>query len=242
MDRADLTVHIPPELRFFLHPRHRNAPVPLPHDPDATLGHTIQTLGVPLTEVGHLYADHTPVTPEHRPTPGRHIRVFTPTLPQAAPTDPPRFLLDVHLGSLARRLRLLGLDTAYDNDRDDLSLLRQANTEQRVLLTRDRGLLYRRALHTGAHVRADHPNTQLHEILHRFAPPLRPWTRCLACNGLLRTASPAEVAHRIEAGTRATYDTFARCTDCDRVYWPGAHHKNLQAIVRRAEEAFPRGR
>lgn len=239
MDRADLTVHIPPELRFFLPPRHRHAPIPVPHDPHATLGHTIQTLGVPLTEVGPLYADHTPVSPQHRPAPGQDIQVFTPDLPQATPTDPPRFLLDVHLGTLARRLRLLGLDTIYDNDRDDLSLLQQANTEQRILLTRDRGLLYRRNLHTGAHVHADHPDTQLHEILHRFAPPLHPWTRCPACNGLLRPASPTEVAHLVEAGTRATYDTFARCTHCGRVYWPGAHHRHLNTIVRRAEKTAP---
>lgn len=240
MDRADLTVHIPPELRFFLPPHHRNAPVPVHHDPDATLGHTLQALGVPLTEVGTLHADGHPVPPHHRPTPGQDIRVFAPTLPQDAPTDPPRFLLDVHLGTLARRLRLLGVDTAYDNDRDDPSLVRQANAEQRVLLTRDRGLLHRRALHAGAHVHADHPDTQLQEILHRFAPPLHPWTRCPTCNGTLTPATPTEVADRIEAGTRATYDTFARCTHCDRVYWPGAHHEDLQDIVHRAQQASTR--
>src|SRR5699024_11655647 len=113
MDRADLTVHIPPELRFFLPPRHRHAPIPVPHDPHATLGHTIQTLGVPLTEVGPLYADHTPVSPQHRPAPGQDIQDFTPDLPPATPTDPPPVLLDVHPGPPARPLRLLVLDTTH---------------------------------------------------------------------------------------------------------------------------------
>src|SRR5438128_2477471 len=58
--------------------------------------------------------------------------------PQGLPA--PRFVLDVHLGTLARRLRLLGIDTAYANDRDDDALIAQAGAEGRVLLTQDRGL------------------------------------------------------------------------------------------------------
>src|SRR5699024_6915030 len=52
------------------------------------------------------------------------------------------------------------------------------------------GLLFRRALQAGAHVREQHPNAQLREILARFAPPLQPWTRCPACNGLLYPVDP----------------------------------------------------
>ncbi|WP_017611648.1 Mut7-C RNAse domain-containing protein [Nocardiopsis salina] len=234
-----ITLHIPPELRFFLPPRHREHRVRLPHDADATLGHTIQSLGIPLTEVGRLQAGDRALAPDHRPTPGATIDLHTHTWPQDAPTDPPRLLLDVHLGTLARRLRLLGVDTAYDNDRDDPSLLTQANAEQRILLTRDRGLLFRRALHTGAHVRAEHPDAQLDEVLARFAPPLHPWTRCPVCNGLLRPVAPEHVAHRLEPGTLATYDTFAQCTGCERLYWPGAHHENLREIVRRARTQTP---
>lgn len=234
-----ITVHIPPELRFFLAARHREGPVRLPHTPDATLGHTVQSLGIPLTEVGHLRSQGRTVGAGHRPEPGDTVRVDAPTWPQPAPTCPPRLLLDVHLGTLARRLRLLGVDTAYDNDRDDPALLAQANAEQRVLLTRDRGLLFRRALQAGAHVRQQHPDAQLREVLARFAPPLQPWTRCPACNGLLYPAAPEEVAHRLEPGTRATYDTFAQCRDCSRIYWPGAHHEDLREIVRQARNHTP---
>lgn len=234
-----ITVHVPPELRFFLPPRHRKGRIRLPHDPNAPLGHTVQSLGIPLTEVGHLYSQGRTVGARHRPEPGDTVRIDMPAWPQPAPTTPPRLLLDVHLGTLARRLRLLGVDTAYDNDRDDPALLAQANTEQRVLLTRDRALLLRRALQAGAHVREQHPNAQLHEVLARFAPPLNPWTRCPACNGLLHPVTPQEVAHRLEPGTRATYDTFAQCNDCERIYWPGAHHEDLREIVRQARHHTP---
>ena len=239
MAARPITVHIPPELRFFLPARHRQGHIRLPHDSDATLGHTVQSLGIPLTEVGRLHTQGHTVEARHRPEPGESVRVEALTWPQPAPTAPPRLLLDVHLGTLARRLRLLGVDTAYDNDREDPALLAQANAEQRILLTRDRGLLFRRALQAGAHVRQQHPQAQLREVLARFAPPLHPWTRCPACNGLLDPVTPQQVAHRLEPGTRATYDTFAQCRECARIYWPGAHHEGLREIVRQARHHTP---
>ena len=91
-----------------------------------------------------------------------------------------RFVLDVHLGTLARRLRLVGVDAAYGNDAGDDALIEQANAGRRVLLTQDRGLLRRRALWLGAYVRGARPDDQFRDVLDRFRPPLAPWTRCPA--------------------------------------------------------------
>ncbi|ASU81995.1 hypothetical protein CDO52_03645 [Nocardiopsis gilva YIM 90087] len=232
-----LTLRFAAELRFFLAPRHRAGVVRLDHDDTASLGHIVQSLGVPLTEVGTLRIRGREVGADHRPRPDDLIDVGVPALPQPLPVWPPRFVLDVHLGTLARRLRLVGVDTAYPDDFDDDTLIDLANAEQRVLLTRDRGLLFRRCLRMGAHVRAHAPDAQLTEILERFNPPLQPWTRCLACNGRLNGVAKAEVTDELMAGTRATYDTFSRCTSCGQVYWPGAHHQRLQRIVERARRA-----
>jgi len=236
VERHDVVLRFAPELRFLLRPRHRGEQVRAACDAQAPLGHLVQSLGVPLTEVGALRAGGRQVPASHRCAPGQVVEVDGPARPQPLPFPRVRFLLDVHLGTLARRLRLLGVDTAYDNDRDDASLVRQAAAEQRVLLTRDRGLLCRRALPAGGHVRAERPEEQLREVLERFAPPLAPWTRCPACNGLLAPAEAEEVAGELEPGTRACYEVFARCGECARVYWPGAHHGRLARIVREAEE------
>ncbi|PGH52013.1 hypothetical protein CRI70_03935 [Streptomyces sp. Ru87] len=150
---------------------------------------------------------------------------------------PPRFLLDVHLGGLARRMRLVGLDTAYRNDLDDPVLVEVANAGRRLLLTQDRGLLRRRALWRGAFVRGARPDEQLADVLSRFAPPLAPWSRCLSCNGVLVDVPKADVEHALRPGTRRSYDTFTRCPDCGRVYWPGAHRERLDAVVAAAERA-----
>ncbi|WP_159943496.1 MULTISPECIES: Mut7-C RNAse domain-containing protein [unclassified Nocardiopsis] len=240
MTPVTLELRFAPPLRFLLAPRHRQGTVHLDQEPTSTLGHAVQSLGVPLTEVGELRVHDRPATPDHRPAHGEVVDVLAHQWPQTVPFDPVRFLLDVHLGTLARRLRLLGVDTAYHNDRDDPSLVAQANDEERVLLTRDRGLLHRKNLRAGGHVRPDRPDDQLHEVLARFAPALRPWTRCPACNGLLTPVAKHQVQNRLEPGTRATQESFARCRSCDRVYWPGSHHARLDRIVRRAQEAAPR--
>jgi len=195
----------------------------------------VQSLGVPLTEVGRLAVNGRLVTPAYRPGGGDVVQVGAVARPQPVPAA--RFLLDVHLGALARRLRLAGVDTAYANDADDDALIVQASTERRVLLTQDRGLLCRRALWLGAYVRGADPDTQLADVLGRFAPPLAPWTRCTACNGPLRAVPKAEVEPVLQPGTRRTYQVFSRCQSCGQVYWRGAHSKRLQALIASAQHA-----
>ncbi|MGI5121563.1 Mut7-C RNAse domain-containing protein [Marinactinospora thermotolerans] len=235
MEPQQLCLRVAEELRFFLPPRHRYADVHVPYDGTSSLGHVVESAGVPLPEVGGLRVAGRPVAPSHRPASGDTVEVLPVPRPQPLPFSPPRFLLDVHLGTLARRLRLVGLDTTYHNDRDDDVLVEEANAERRILLTRDRGLLRRRPLWAGAHVRGTRSDEQFHDVLGRFAPPLAPWTRCTACNGPLEHVGKGEVERRLEEGTRATYDAFARCLDCDRLYWPGAHHDRLTAIVAAAQ-------
>lgn len=231
-DGADgVTLAVPAALRFFLPPRMRRAEVTLPADGTSTLGHLLASVGVPKTEVGELLLDGHPIEPGYRPEPGDHITIAPVRRPQTAPTSPPRFVLDVHLGTLARRMRLLGLDTAYDTDAEDDVLLETSLAQRRILLTRDRGLLHRRALRWGAHVDHQRPDDQLREVLDRFDPPLRPWTRCPACNGALHDVAKSEIQDRLPAGTRRCYDTFRRCGDCGRLYWRGAHAERLAAIV-----------
>lgn len=224
------------ELWSFMAPRHRREQILVRYDGTSSLGHVVQSLGVPLTEVGALLIDGVLTESSHRPGPAVTIEVRPIERPQHVPGC---FVLDVHLGTLARRLRLLGIDTAYRNDTDDDELLEQSMREERVLLTKDRGLLRRRALWAGAHVRGSSPFEQLADVLDRFAPPLNPWTRCLACNGELAAVSKEEVADELEPGTRRCYDVYARCRVCDRVYWRGAHAGRLDAIIEAARSVHP---
>ncbi|MFC3997388.1 Mut7-C RNAse domain-containing protein, partial [Nocardiopsis sediminis] len=236
MDRVEVRLRFAAELRFFLPARLRRAEVRLTHEGTSTVGHLVEAAGVPLPEVGRLAVGGRRVEPSHRPAPGATVEVSGVERPQRAPYSPLRFVLDVHLGALARRLRLLGVDTAYANDLDDDALIDQANAEQRVLLTQDRALLHRRSLGSGAYVRGSAPDDQMRDVIERFVPPLAPWTRCPACNGPVAPVDKDAIADRLEPGTRRTYDTFTQCGSCGRLYWPGAHHDRLAGIVAAAEE------
>lgn len=239
MRRPEIHLDFDPGLRLFLAPERRRGRTTAAVDGVSTLGHVVESLGVPLTEAGRLLVDGAEVPVSHVPADGEHIEVRAVERPQRVPGAPLRFLLDVHLGTLARRLRLLGVDAAYESaDIGDPALAALSAAERRVLLSRDRGLLRRRELWAGAYVYSDDPGEQVRDVLGRFAPALAPWTRCTACNGPLRDADKEAVVDRLEHGTRRTYDVFAECTVCDRVYWRGAHHARLEAIVREAVAEF----
>ena len=226
------------DLRFFLAPRHRQQPsLRVPRDGTSTAGHLVESLGVPLTEVGALIVGGRAVAASYRPADRDVVEVRPVHRPQRVPLAPLRFVLDVHLGTLARRLRLVGVDCAYANDAGDDELIARANGERRVLLTQDRGLLRRRSLRLGGYVRGARPDQQLRDVLDRFAPPLAPWTRCTVCNGRLHPAARADVEEALQPGTRRTYEEFARCPGCGRVYWRGAHSRRLERIVASAAAA-----
>jgi uncharacterized protein with PIN domain len=183
---------------------------------------------VPLTEVGELRLDGVPTGLSARPGPGTVVEVAAVARPQ--PVPPGGFLLDVGLGTLARRLRLLGLDVAWSNDAEDADLAERAAAQERALLTQDRGLLKRRGVR-GALVRGSRPDDQLADVLDRFAPELAPLTRCTACGARLEPVPKAEVADRLPAGTRRTVDDFSRCPACGRLYWRGAHAPRINALI-----------
>lgn len=257
----EIRISFDPRLHLFLGPAHRAAGpggTALRCDGVSSLGHVVESLGAPLTEVGGLRADGRPVPPSHVPAAGELIEVDAVRLPQRPPgpdgtspgahnadagedagadAEPLRFLLDIHLGTLARRMRLLGLDTAYENpDVGDAALASRSAAERRIMLSRDRGLLRRRELFAGAFVYSNSPARQLDEVLARFAPPLAPWTRCTACNGRLREVEKEAVRDRLHSGTERTYETFAECSSCGQTYWRGAHAQSLEAIVQHALE------
>jgi uncharacterized protein len=235
MKGGTVTVRVAPRLRFLLPVRHRHGVAVVPVDGTSSLVHIVETLGVPRTEVGELRVNGQPAQLWTRLHDFDLVEVAVRPRPEHI--DNPTFVLDVHLGALARRMRLLGIDVAYRNDASDDELVAQAADEQRVLLTQDRGLLRRRAVVLGAYVSGDRPDDQLADVVDRFAPPIRPWTRCPACNGEMVRVAKHDVEHLLLPGTRRSYTQFSRCRTCARLYWRGAHSNRLDAIVAAATGA-----
>ena len=210
--------------------------LPLP----TTVKDATESQGVPHVEVGAVLVDDLPSSLD-RPLHGdERVDVFPrfsprlhdlPTVPRLP--DPRRFVLDVHLGTLARRLRLLGFDTWYRTQADDEELAVVSAGQRRVLLTRDIGLLKRSMVVHGAWVRATDPAVQTLEVVDRFdlGTRLAPYSRCIRCNGVLRPAADAEVEQHVPPRARADHDVFHLCDSCGQAYWRGSHTNALDDVI-----------
>jgi len=149
-------------------------------------------------------------------------------LERSSEEGPPPLLLDGMLGRLAKWLRLLGYDAAYDNQADDLELARRARAEGRVLLTRDRELAGRRGLRTLL-VRSDVLEEQVEQTVEELGPPSQTaLSRCSLCNEPLQATTPEEVAGRVPPYVLRTQPRFRICPSCGRVYWAGTHLDHMR--------------
>jgi len=132
------------------------------------------------------------------------------------------------LGRLAKWLRLLGYDTAYDNDATDHELARRARAEDRILLTRDHQLSERRGLQTLL-IRSQDLEAQVREVRDALGPPDDPsLSRCSLCNVALEDAAAEDVGDRIPPYVLATHTAFRRCPECGRIYWSGSHVETME--------------
>jgi uncharacterized protein with PIN domain len=149
------------------------------------------------------------------------------------PLREPKFVCDVHLGALARLLRLAGFDTAYQNDYSDERIVSIALLEKRCVLTQDRGILKRKAVTHGYCVRSAKPGEQAREVLLRFDlwNAAKPFSLCIRCNGAIGRVSKQDVLALLPEMTRQCYDEFYRCGSCGKVYWRGSHFENLRKLA-----------
>jgi len=148
---------------------------------------------------------------------------------------PSRFIADVHLGTLARYLRLMGIDTRYSNDAPDSDIVDIAISEHRAALTRDVGLLKYGRLQHGYWLRSTDPDAQLAEVIRFFdlKNNFRPFTRCMKCNGLLNTIAKSAVESDLPPRVKESFEEFRQCRECGQVYWKGTHYEKL---VKKVEE------
>ena len=152
---------------------------------------------------------------------------------RARPLRVSRFILDVHLGKLAKYMRLLGFDSSFSSSFSDDEIIRASTGEKRIILTRDRGLLQDRRVTHGYCVRSEVPFDQAKEVVRKFdlAGSAKPFTLCLVCGVKLVPASKDEIMDKLQPGTLEYYDEFRRCPGCGRIYWEGTHYEKMKKIT-----------
>lgn len=249
MEQAHIRFH--GELNDFLPEEQRSGAIAYSLEGTVSIKHVVEALGVPHTEIELLLVNRVPVTFAYLLRAGDQVDVYPesvrPGVRAAFCLRPPlprpvRFILDTHLGQLASYLRLLGFDSLYRNDYDDATLAQIASRENRVLLTRDRGVLKRKIVLYGYCLRQTEPQAQLLAVLRRYrlAGEIRPWRRCLRCNGLLAPVPKATILAELEPKTRRYYQEFQRCQACGQIYWQGSHYARLQHFIDRILAAVHR--
>lgn len=226
-------------LNDFLPPAKRQKDLPYRFKGHPGIKDPIEVFGVPHPEVDLILVNGQAVGFDYQLKAGDRVSVypvFTQLNPDALPklreeiSTHPRFVLDVNLGKLAKFLRMLGFDSLYRNDYRDIDVVTIAASEGRIVLTRDRRLLYAKRINHGYWVRTVKIESQIDEILSRFQlyNMIYPFVRCMLCNGRLTPVDKAEILERLEPKTKRYYQIFHRCTDCGQIYWQGSHIEDMQ--------------
>jgi len=144
-----------------------------------------------------------------------------------------RFILDVHLGKLVRLLRLFGFDSYINANFDDLQIIRFSLSDNRIILTRDKELLNNSLVEHGYRVLSQQPDEQLKEVFRSFdlKNHIRPFTRCLECNGMLIAVKKEDVEGELLQNTLEFYHSFRKCSRCHRIYWEGSHYERMKKYM-----------
>ena len=202
----------------------------------------IESLGVPHTEVEVILANGKSVDFNYIVKRDDELSIYpmfesvdvTPILKlREEPLRDTQFVLDCHLGRLARYLRQFGFDTLYRNDFTDDELADTSASEHRILLTRDRNLLKRSIITHGYCIREHDPRKQLDEVIRRFdlRKQIIPFGRCTRCNGIVEAVDKEAIEHLLEPRTRLYFDEFWQCSSCGQVYWEGSHVKHMLKLT-----------
>ncbi len=203
----------------------------------------IQAIGVPHSAIDLILVDGLSVDFSYHLQGGERVAVYpvferldiSPAIRlRAEPLRCSRFILDVHLGKLARYMRMLGFNTAYSSDWDDDRIIEISLEQKRIILTRDIGILKQRRVSHGYWVRRSEPLDQVQEVLDALdlSSQLRPFTRCMECNGDIHAVGKDEVKPHIARDIVDRFDAFWRCGECRRIYWQGSHYKRMQERIK----------
>jgi uncharacterized protein with PIN domain len=240
------------ELNDFLPEERRKVDFSVEVDRARSVKDAIESVGVPHTEVDLILVDGCSVDFTRLLRGGERVAVYpmfesldiapVVRLRPMALRDP-RLVADVHLGKLARHLRMAGFDTLWDNEWDDDRIVQVAAVQKRTILTRDKAMLRRGDVDRGYFVRATESETQLAEVIVRLQLEglLAPFTRCRECNAPLEDVSREQVLDRLPDKVRNLYDRFKRCPGCERVYWEGTHFERMKGVLERLRDRDLRG-
>lgn len=151
--------------------------------------------------------------------------------------EEPRFIADAMLGSLSRKLRMLGYDTLYCREGNDTILVKRAIGEDRQILTRKTPLSKRKDCKDKLlFITYNEPSRQIIQVIKHYKLTFHPLlfaTRCLLCNNRLEQI-PVDLARaQVPDYVLNTQKNFSFCPHCKKIFWKGTHYENMLKTVSR---------
>ncbi|GAB6281796.1 MAG: Mut7-C RNAse domain-containing protein [Ignavibacterium sp.] len=145
-----------------------------------------------------------------------------------------KFIVDCHLGKLAKYMRLLGLDTFYNNNIQEKEFINISINEKRIILTKNRNLLKRNEVINGYWIRNENVESQIKEVIQRFKlkKEIKYFLRCLICNSELKLIEKEKIINRIPSKVKEWCNEFYYCKNCDKIYWKGSHYNEMLKTIK----------
>jgi uncharacterized protein with PIN domain len=137
------------------------------------------------------------------------------------------------LGKLAKWLKILGFDAVFFSRIEDEDLMAIAQKENRILLTRDTGIIERARDMETLFIESEDWRVQVQQVLDHFDlwGDVNPNSRCIECNTPLREISKKRARNLVTPFVYEKADTFALCLECGRVFWRGTHLKDMEIKI-----------
>lgn len=239
-----ITLRFYEELNDFLSPEKRRIDFIMEFPSRRSVKDLVESLGVPHTEIDVILANGESVDFTYIVSDNDRISVY-PVFESLdvthlsrlrdVPLRDTRFVLDVHLGKLAKYLRMMGFDCDYSIDRNDDELARICTDEKRILLTRDRNLLKRGNITRALCIHSTVSEQQAAEVIARLdlAGSIRAFSRCMNCNGPVIELDPADIPFDAPEGVKKWCNEYYRCGNCLRLYWKGSHADRMSERIER---------
>jgi uncharacterized protein len=154
-----------------------------------------------------------------------------------------KFMTDASLAGLAKWLRLLGFDTIVYDREAGRAMMRIAEQDKRILLTRRRDMMERQYSGRLSLMPEATIFEQLRFIISKYALKINSenlFRLCLGCNEILCPVGRDDVRDLVPQYVFENCEQYNRCGRCGKIYWQGTHVQNMLQFMKNNHINFDR--
>ena len=241
---ARATLRFYEELNDFL-PRHRQkTDFEVEIKGKRSIKDMIEALGLPHKEIDLILVNEKSVDFTYILQDGDRISVYPVfeslniedvTRLRKLPLRKTKFIADINLGHIVKYMRILGFDVCFDPLLSHLHIIQISSKENRIVLTKSKNLLKFKDITHGIFIRPGTTEEQVRGIIDflDIKDNVKPFSRCLRCNSLLKHISKESIDDRIPPKTKVFCDEYSYCKSCDKIYRKGTHFTKMKRVIDR---------